>query len=218
MTMTIRQTAQRLIDRGLARRAAVRIAAELPTDADVGLCDVTPETQTEWPAVTLPGWTADDGNAEVKYSSAESAREACEEYVSGGDWGDDGGSVRVSAWRTMYVYRGTDDRVTVEREEEESHDIDVPTDHAALIRDAARIDGYESADVCGVDPDDHDWTSEGEGGLDENPGVWSIGGTAIVVREHCRRCGLHRRVHYAGSQRNPGEASETYTYWTGAED
>lgn len=52
---------------------------------------------------------------------------------------------------------------------------------------------------------DHDWTSEGEGGLDENPGVWSLGGTAMCFISHCRNCGLKKtEVHY-GSQRNPGQ-------------
>jgi len=58
---------------------------------------------------------------------------------------------------------------------------------------------------CGDDPDDHDWTSEGEGGLDENPGVWSTGGTSMVYHSHCRRCGLRRIEHSHGAQRNPGE-------------
>ncbi len=59
---------------------------------------------------------------------------------------------------------------------------------------------------AGGDPDcDHDWTSEGEGGCGENPGVWSVGGTTLVIRAHCRRCGLRRVETLIGAQRNPGE-------------
>ena len=58
---------------------------------------------------------------------------------------------------------------------------------------------------------DHEWTSEGEGGCDENPGVWSLGGTTIQTREHCEHCGVTRITISHGSQRNPGE-SDTVRY------
>lgn len=70
---------------------------------------------------------------------------------------------------------------------------------------------------CALSADDHDWSSEGEGGLEDNPGVWSTGGTSLLTREHCTRCGLHRESHYLGSQRNPGEA-DTVEYWLGERD
>ena len=59
--------------------------------------------------------------------------------------------------------------------------------------------------------DEHDWTSEGEGGCAENPGVWSTGGTGLTFRSHCRACGLKRVEHHTGAQRNPGEC-DTTTY------
>ena len=59
--------------------------------------------------------------------------------------------------------------------------------------------------------DEHDWTSEGEGGCAENPGVWSTGGTGVTFRQHCRQCDLKRVVYHTGSQRNPGEC-DTTTY------
>lgn len=81
--------------------------------------------------------------------------------------------------------------------------VDIEPNHADLIRAAAGDEG------CGLDPDDHDWTSQGEGGCRENPGVWSTGGTSLVFRAHCRRCGLIRVEKRPGSQRNPGEHDTT---------
>lgn len=67
---------------------------------------------------------------------------------------------------------------------------------------------------CGRDPEPpqcvaeaHDWQSPHEvvGGLSENPGVWSTGGTTLVFRECCGRCGAYRRTTSYGSQRDPGQ-------------
>jgi len=79
-------------------------------------------------------------------------------------------------------------------------EIDIEPNHEALIRQAAG-----DAEVCGYSPDDHDWTSEGEGGCDENPGVWSVGGTAMRYQTHCRKCGLRRVEITTGTQYNLGE-------------
>lgn len=80
---------------------------------------------------------------------------------------------------------------------------EIESDHEALIHAVMGDDG------CGDDPDAHDWTSEGEGGCEENPGCWSTGGTKMVFQSHCRQCGLHRTEHHMGSQRNPGECDST---------
>jgi hypothetical protein len=54
----------------------------------------------------------------------------------------------------------------------------------------------------------HEWSSEGEGGCDENPGVWSLGGTTLTFAAHCTRCGLRRHETHYGSQRNPYQCDE----------
>jgi hypothetical protein len=114
------------------------------------------------------------------------------DWIREGDWGDSGAS--VSAWYTLI----DEDGETVV--DDEGITVEIEPDHDALIR------------AAGGDPDcDHDWTSEGEGGCNENPGVWSVGGTALMIRDHCRKCGLRRREHYTGSQQNPGE-HDTVTY------
>jgi hypothetical protein len=43
------------------------------------------------------------------------------------------------------------------------------------------------------------------GGLTENPGVWSQGGTTIVTKTCCKHCGVYQRETSYGSQRNPGQ-------------
>lgn len=133
-------------------------------------------------------WYADDGNAEVA-GEFDSGAEAAQDYVSSGDWGEDGGSISVCAWRIGIDADG--DSVPVD---EDSHEVDIEPDHDALIR------------AAGGDADcDHDWTAEGEGGCDENPGVWSTGGTSMVFHTHCKKCGLHRVERSTGPQHNPGE-------------
>lgn len=51
----------------------------------------------------------------------------------------------------------------------------------------------------------HSWTRAFEGGLKENPGVWSTGGTTLVSSARCRHCGMRRTETKYGAQRNPGQ-------------
>lgn len=131
-------------------------------------------------------WEAGDelGSSEMLPAEMDlcEAKEAWDEWTRGGEWGQDGAV--VSGWIIPAGWRGHDTHVSCE----------IEPDHEALIN------------AAGGDTDcDHDWTAEGEGGLDENPGVWSTGGTSMTFATHCRVCGLHRVEHSTGSQRNPGE-------------
>lgn len=55
--------------------------------------------------------------------------------------------------------------------------------------------------------DSHDWQTPHDivGGLKENPGVWSLGGTTMTYHSVCSHCGLHRHETTYGAQRNPGQ-------------
>lgn len=55
--------------------------------------------------------------------------------------------------------------------------------------------------------DAHDWQAPHNivGGLKENPGVWSLGGTTMTYHSVCSHCGLHRHETRYGAQRNPGQ-------------
>ena len=138
-----------------------------------------------------------DETGEVLAGSPEHAaklvRKAAREWAEGGSWGEEGATVEVR----FAVYESADDGA--EPVAEDSVEVDIEPDHESLIRRATRGAG------CGTDPGDHDWTSEGEGGCDSNPGVWSTGGTSFTFHSHCRDCGLRRVEHTCGSQRNPGE-------------
>jgi hypothetical protein len=128
--------------------------------------------------------------------------EVCRDWVENGEWGDGGAELTV-----YWVLHDPDD------EEIDSGSVDhsIPPDHRALIR--AAVPHHDRASSCGDDPEDHDWSGEDEGGCDENPGVWSIGGTAIQITEHCERCGLRRTQVDMGAQRNPGEGDTVEYSW-----
>lgn len=153
-------------------------------------------------------WDDSDGDGTV-YCEADDDAEAIDDarseavdWPGGGDWGPDG--VRVEVRYTVSRI----DADSGEWTEIHSGDVsvDVEPDHEALIR------------AAGGDTEcDHDWSSEGEGGCDENPGVWSRGGTTIATTEHCTLCGLVRTEVSRGSQRNPGESDTTEYYQPAAE-
>lgn len=113
------------------------------------------------------------------------AEEIAEEWVRDGEWGDDGACISV--------YISIQDAEDLELRYH-CIDVDIEPDHDALIAAA----GGDT--TC-----KHEWSSEGEGGCDENPGVWSTGGTSMCFRAHCVHCGLIRIETTTGAQRNPGE-------------
>jgi len=131
--------------------------------------------------VVLPGWTADDGNAEVEFAAADSGEEAAQEYVDEGDWGDRSKTawIDVSAWRRAYAL------VQIDDDDEEV--VELMVDHERHI---ITIEAEEPE--C-VGDHEHDWRSPYRilGGLQENPGVWGHGG-GVIIREVCAHCGRYR--------------------------
>ncbi len=133
-------------------------------------------------------------------TNMDEAVDLAKKMAQGGAWGDGGASVHV------FVTEEDEDGEETDRRD---FTVEVEPDHEALISKAIGKYGIAADRSCGDNPDDHDWTSEGEGGLDENPGVWSTGGTSMKFASHCRTCGLHRSEHTTGSQKNPGEHDTT---------
>ncbi len=141
-----------------------------------------------------------DGQAnesiEFDYRPSEAEiNEACDDWVSEGEWGPEGASIDV--WWKLSL--------DGEKIDSGAHTTEVGPDHEHLIRLACVAKCRSKEGFCGDSPEAHEWTSEGEGGLKENPGVFSLGGTTMLFETHCRKCGLQRKEYHTGSQRNPGE-------------
>lgn len=131
------------------------------------------------------------GDTTIEAHDINRAWEKARAWAQEGSWPD--GGCRVAL------------RVYSSRKELTGH-ITIQPNHEALIK------------AAGGDPHcDHDWTSEGLGGCRENPGVWSLGGTAFKISSRCRRCGLRRDEHICGAQRNPDE-HDTVSYFLPGED
>lgn len=153
-----------------------KLAECVANDADTEITEYTLEMRDDSGA---------EETVEIFDRERSTIRDECESWVNQGDWGIEGASVDV-VW-TICDADGNE-------VDTGCHTVDVEPDHDALILLAGGDVG------C-----DHEWSSEGEGGCDENPGVWSTGGTSMTFRSHCIHCGIIRTEHHTGSQRNPGE-------------
>lgn len=132
-------------------------------------------------------WYADDGNWEIECVGATNAKEAAEQYVDEGDWGDPDNStswISASGYRKGISYKGE-----IERVDFESHSIEIPP---------------EEPECC--DEDGHDWRSPYRivGGIKENPGVWGNGG-GVIINECCLRCGCRMQTDTWAQDPSTGE-------------
>jgi hypothetical protein len=155
------------------------------------------------PVFLVGGWYADDGNAEVHYEHAESGREAAEEYVSDGDWGDDSstGWVRVNYWQEC-VSVGDEGKVIRGKTSEGSHKVTIEAQEPECSHKGG-----------------HDWQSPHEilGGLEENPGVWGHGG-GVVIHEICAHCGQRKITDTWAQDMTDGEQGLTSVSYSSADD
>lgn len=177
-----------IVDRLRAGESAAAIAADIGTAVFVADDDT--------PLVVLPGFWADvDGQAPIYCPSIESAEEAAQEYVDGGDWGDDPGEtrwIRVDVWRVAVGI-----------------DSDGNLVEARVDEDAVTVTIEPPVPDC-EDGEEHDWASDHDvvGGIEENPGVWGSGGGVRMVR-HCRRCGCGEHTDTWATDPNTGEQGLT---------
>ena len=121
-------------------------------------------------------YKCNDGNCEVEID-AESAEDAAQEYVNGGDWG----RIEETTWINVWVEDEDGDRERVK---------------VTLNPDEPRCEGGN----------DHDWQSPHEvvGGIKENPGVWGNGG-GVKITEVCIRCGCGKHVDTWAHDPSTGE-------------
>ena len=124
-------------------------------------------------------------------------------------WGYDGIVVEVEAWTASEAAQSYVD------------DGDWNTDELGTVFVTVHVvvdgaDPYDSeAYTITVEPvepecssDDHDWSSEGMGGCDENPGVFGHGGGAIII-ERCPHCGVTRTTDTWAQNIETGEQGLT---------
>lgn len=154
------------------------------------------------PVVILPGWTADDGNADVEYPDAESADEAAQEYVSGGDWGgrSETSWVQVYTWRTAITLDEDGDPVTLTLDKKD-HTVEIEAEEPECVAN------------------EHDWQSPIEvvGGIKENPGVHGHGG-GVIITEVCAHCGMYRVTDTWAQNPSTGEQGLTSVRYEDADD
>jgi hypothetical protein len=127
-------------------------------------------------------WICTDGNADIEIE-AETAEEAAQEYVDGGDWETTG----VTWW--------IDIRCTPL--DDAGEDIE---DDAETITIAVEPEEPECTEA------DHDWCNPLEvvGGIESNPGVWGHGG-GVEITEVCRHCGAYRITDTWAQRQDTGE-------------
>ena len=127
-------------------------------------------------------WTCTDGHAAIEIE-AETAEEAAQEYVDGGDWEP----LAETWWIDIRCTPLTDDG---EEDEDNEEWVTITVDP-------------EYPDCSG---DDHEWCSPLEvvGGIESNPGVWGHGG-GVKITEVCRRCGVYRVTDTWAQRQDTGE-------------
>lgn len=135
-------------------------------------------------------WVADDGNAEVEYDYVDTRREAAEEYVSDGDWGE----CESTHWVTVYTwprYR-VDDVEVDDLDDRESHTVAIEPEEPSCSES------------------EHDWQSPHDlvGGCEQNPGVYGHGG-GVYINEVCMHCGCGRTTDTWAQNRENGEQGLT---------
>ena len=123
---------------------------------------------------------------------ADSALDACRDWVSGGDWGNVKKTVWVSCRATPILDNGEENEA-----EAEDHTITVDPDEPDC-----------------VEGETHEWVSPVEvvGGLEENPGVFGHGGGVIIVCV-CAKCGRYQRTDtWATNPENGEQGLESVEY------
>ena len=146
--------------------------------------------------LVLPGTpiTADDGNAPIEYEDM-TAEEAAEEYVSGGDWGEENETkwIDVRTWQDGLDEDGDTVRVGAEK-------------HTITI---------EATEPECLDGDEHVWNTPHSilGGLKENPGCWGHGG-GVICHEVCMRCGCQKTTDSWAQNPSNGQQGLRSTEYT----
>jgi hypothetical protein len=138
-----------------------------------------------------------DCNNEIEIN-APTAEDAAQEYVDGGDWGD---NQTKTFW--VRVYTTPVRRGKLVEEERERHTITVDP----------------SPPECAEGEDEHDWRQSYTlfGGLEQNPGVRGHGG-GVVIQEACAHCGAVKITDTWAQNPETGEQGLTSIEYVDADD
>jgi hypothetical protein len=122
-------------------------------------------------AVLLAGWFADDGNCEVASPDAKSGKEAAQEYVDEGDWGES----TETWWHNVAAYR-----------KGYALSDDGEVEEIVAYHDTHTVEAEPDEPSC-EGGEEHDWSDGGDefGGVRGNKG-------GVTITHDCTRCGLRR--------------------------
>lgn len=146
-----------------------------------------PDIDGEWEAYKTRFRVWDDGNSEIiEAEDMDAAKEMAEEIWQDGSWDN-------KIYIDVYIQQ-------LDFDDEPIGDMDEIEVEC----------GEEPPEPDCADGEEHEWESPHElvGGLTENPGVWSTGGTTYVTKTVCKNCGIYRTETEYGSQRNPQQCDQ----------
>jgi hypothetical protein len=152
-----------------------------------GECKEDQETLDAWAETVIhtdfqTQWKCDDGNCEIEIE-ADTAEEAAQEYVDGGEWGVN--EFGKTAWIEVRVWP------------------------ASMTRQEAMDDGEDEAIMVRVDPDEPECDSEDGHDWQESGSIGNGGG--VITTEVCRRCDCRRTTNTADNDLH-GRPVETIKY------
>ena len=146
-----------------------------------------PDIDGEWEAYETRFRVWDDGNSEIiEAEDMDAAKETAEEIWQDGSWDN-------KIYIDVYIQQ-------LDFDDEPIGDMDEIEVEC----------GEEPPEPDCADGEEHEWESPHElvGGLTENPGVWSTGGTTYVTKTVCKNCGIYRTETEYGSQRKPQQCDK----------
>jgi len=161
---------------------------------------------------------------DIHAASLDDAIEQGREWIEAGDWsGNDEDQDGGKTYRTITLDCCVREIVRYDDSEDdgEAGEIDEQATRDGQSYDCSgsysdELPACEATDAPSDDDADeqgHVWRSPYSvvGGIKENPGVWSLGGTAMRFVECCRHCGCIKTTKQAGSQRNRDQPIEIIT-------
>ena len=163
---------------------------------------------------------------DIYAETLEDAIEAGRKWIEAGDWSSEDGTYRTITLQCCVreIVRYRSEPLAAESIDEDGDLIDAEgylihtaadmgeiDEDATSSNDAHDCSGEYSDELpeCEISEDgEHDWQSPHSlvGGIKENPGVWSNGGTCWTTKSVCACCGKYKTEVDKGSQCNANEA------------